>query len=97
MEDDDSSAQYDPTSGYLTVTLTKEKSGELFRDLDLLAKLLAPRKTAKKTANIEVISSSSDTENQLNGLTSRVGALSLDGDDISDGQSVELRSSHRAN
>ena len=51
-------------------TLTKEKSGELFRDLDLLAKLLAPRKTTKITTNIEVISSSSDTENQLNGPSS---------------------------
>ena len=42
-EDDASSARYDPSNGYLIVTLTKEVPGEHFEDLDLLAKLLAPR------------------------------------------------------
>ncbi|KAF5365617.1 hypothetical protein D9758_003180 [Tetrapyrgos nigripes] len=45
IEDDASSAKYDPGSGYLTVTLTKQVKGEEFKDLDLLAKLLAPRPT----------------------------------------------------
>lgn len=42
IEDEDSSAKYDPGTGYLTVTLTKETKGEDFRDLDMLAKLLVP-------------------------------------------------------
>ncbi|KAI0807205.1 SHQ1-domain-containing protein [Fomes fomentarius] len=43
VENDASSAVYDPSTGYLTVTLTKEVPGQDFKDLDLLAKLLAPR------------------------------------------------------
>ena len=35
LEDDQSSANYDPSSGTLTVTLTKEHPGEIFDDLDL--------------------------------------------------------------
>jgi protein SHQ1 len=46
LEDDDSSASYDPSSGTLTVRLTKETKGTHFPDLDLLAKLLAPRSAA---------------------------------------------------
>lgn len=42
VEDDHSSAQYDPSSAYLTIVLTKEVPGEHFEDLDLLARLLAP-------------------------------------------------------
>lgn len=42
VEDDESRAQYDPSSGYLTIVLTKEVPGEHFKDLDLLAQLLAP-------------------------------------------------------
>ncbi|KAI0315850.1 SHQ1-domain-containing protein [Amylostereum chailletii] len=60
LEDDDSSAVYDPSSGYLTVTLTKENKGQNFPDLDLLAKLLAPRAAASETPQgptIEVVSS----------------------------------------
>ena len=41
-EDDESDARYDPGSGYLTVTVSKETRGEYFRDLDVLARLLAP-------------------------------------------------------
>ncbi|KAG9102647.1 hypothetical protein FRC06_001521 [Ceratobasidium sp. 370] len=46
LEDDESSAAYDPASGTLTVRLTKETKGAHFPDLDLLAKLLAPRSAA---------------------------------------------------
>ncbi|CAE6408282.1 unnamed protein product [Rhizoctonia solani] len=46
LEDDHSSASYDPSLGTLTVRLTKETSGVHFPDLDLLAKLLAPRSAA---------------------------------------------------
>ena len=96
LEDDDSSAQYDPSAGYLTVTLTKEKAGEAFDDLDLLAKLLAPRKTPKRTmTNIEVISSSNDTENELEDLSSKTGFLSLEDDEATDGKFQLLRMSLR--
>lgn len=44
IEDDDSSAVYDADQGYLTVTLTKSTPGEDFKDLDVLARLLAPPK-----------------------------------------------------
>ncbi|KAH7340356.1 SHQ1 protein-domain-containing protein [Rhizoctonia solani] len=46
LEDDDSAASYDPSSGTLTVRLTKEIRGTHYPDLDLLAKLLAPRSAA---------------------------------------------------
>ncbi|KAG8903329.1 hypothetical protein FRB99_003432 [Tulasnella sp. 403] len=51
VEDDDSFARYDPSSGYLTVKLTKETKGEDFKDLDLLAKLLAPQGTTRQADN----------------------------------------------
>src|SRR6266446_2873347 len=41
VEDDQSSAVYDPASGYLTLALTTLNRGENFPDLDLLSKLLA--------------------------------------------------------
>ncbi|EMD38592.1 hypothetical protein CERSUDRAFT_153557 [Gelatoporia subvermispora B] len=69
VEDDNSSAAYDPGTGYLTVTLSKEVKGQEFKDLDLLAKLLAPRPTAQKiTPVIEVLDShdaSVDDEDEL--------------------------------
>ncbi|KIO18512.1 hypothetical protein M407DRAFT_225511 [Tulasnella calospora MUT 4182] len=46
VEDDDSYARYDPSTGYLTVKLSKETRGEDFGDLDLLARLLAPRSSS---------------------------------------------------
>ena len=42
LEYDASSAQYDPGSGNLTVTLAKAVKGQKFDDLDPLAKLPAP-------------------------------------------------------
>lgn len=51
---------YDPASGYLTVTLKKEQKGEDFPDLDLLAKLLAPRPSTQAQPQgplIEVLAS----------------------------------------
>jgi hypothetical protein len=47
VEDDESSAQYDPSSGYLTIILTKEVPAEHFKDLDLLAQLLTPSTGSK--------------------------------------------------
>ena len=72
VEDDESAAKYDPSSGYLTVTLSKVVKGREFRDLDLLAKLLAPRPT-KQTPQIEIISS--DT---VDDLTEKAESLTLE-------------------
>lgn len=77
--EDASSARYDPGSGYLTVTLTKAMPGEDFEDMDLLAKLLAPRRseTVPRGPLIEVVGSQEgvfpDDE-----LTARAAELSLD-------------------
>ncbi|KAF8968360.1 SHQ1 protein-domain-containing protein [Flammula alnicola] len=80
LEDDNSSAKYDPSSGTLTITLTKENKGEVFDDLDLLAKLLAPRRTVQNpTPSIEVLSSECLPEDEL---VSRTEGLSLENDEI---------------
>ncbi len=58
IEDDQSSAVYDPTSGYITLTLTKLNRGENFPDLDLLGNLLAPpAQSAPRNPTIEVLDS----------------------------------------
>ncbi|KAF9050644.1 SHQ1-domain-containing protein [Hymenopellis radicata] len=54
LDDDNASATYDPGPGLITVTLTKENRGQEFKDLDLMAKLLAPR-PSKHTPLIEVL------------------------------------------
>ncbi|KAG2147152.1 SHQ1 protein-domain-containing protein [Suillus cothurnatus] len=72
LDDDQSSAIYDPSSGYLTVTLTKETKGQEFPDLDLLAKLLAPRHVeVPKQPTIEVIG-------ELEELVDLTDAISLE-------------------
>ncbi|RDB24070.1 Protein shq1 [Hypsizygus marmoreus] len=76
IEDDASSAKYDPSSGYLTITLTKENKGEEFDDLDLLAKLLAPRPSVPQPS-IEVISNE-PAASEDDDLAARTEALSLD-------------------
>ncbi|KAJ3521375.1 hypothetical protein NMY22_g12345 [Coprinellus aureogranulatus] len=75
LEDDSASAKYDAGSGYLNITLTKEQKGQYFEDLDLLAKLLAPRPTTKTTPSIEVLSSE---ESSSEGLSQKLDGLSLD-------------------
>lgn len=72
QEDDASSAHYDPSSGYLVVTLTKAVPGEYFEDLDLLAKLLAPRPgpKAERCPVIEVIND--DAVDRLSRATERL-------------------------
>lgn len=79
LEDDQSSATYDPSSGYLTVTLTKETKGQEFPDLDLLAKLLAPRHVeASKQPVIEVIGSETSSQSELEELVDLTDAISLE-------------------
>ena len=83
LEDDQSSANYDPSSGTLTVTLTKEHPGEIFDDLDLLAKLLAPRRAADKvTPSIEVVASENAAEDELVAQSER---LSLEKEELAQG------------
>ncbi|KAK1232993.1 hypothetical protein PQX77_003907 [Marasmius sp. AFHP31] len=79
VEDDASSAQYDPSSGYLTIALTKETKGQHFDDLDLLAKLLAPRPIAPpEPPRIEVLSEFSSEEAADEDLIAKTEGLSLD-------------------
>lgn len=86
LEDDQSSATYDPGSGYLTVTLTKEAKGLEFPDLDLLAKLLAPRHVeAPKQPAIEVIGSETSPQNELEELVDLTDAMSLEQREILEG------------
>ncbi|CDO70721.1 hypothetical protein BN946_scf184798.g36 [Trametes cinnabarina] len=85
VEDDASSAVYDPSTGYLTVTLTKETPGQEFKDLDLLAKLLAPRpsKTAPPVPVIEVLDSTdADLGDTDNDLVTRTQELTLEQQEI---------------
>ncbi|TFY59537.1 hypothetical protein EVJ58_g5721 [Rhodofomes roseus] len=84
--DEDASASYDASSGYLTVTLTKETPGQEFKDLDLLAKLLAPRPTEQQQPVIEVLSSedaTADAENDIDEeLAQRAQQLTLEQQEI---------------
>ncbi|KAF8631428.1 hypothetical protein AX17_005105 [Amanita inopinata Kibby_2008] len=81
LDDDASSAKYDPTTGYLEIKLTKEVKGLHFEDLDLLARLLAPRPPAA-SPSIQVLSSSTTSvDNELAGKTA---ALTLERQEILD-------------
>jgi protein SHQ1 len=65
LEDDQSSAVYDPASGYLTLTLTKQNPDQNFPDLDLLSKLLAPSpQNTGRGPTIEVLGAQ-DTRNEF--------------------------------
>ena len=66
IDDEASSAQYDPSTGNLTVALTKEVKGQEFKDLDLLATLLAPRPSTQNVPTIEVLSSDSEGSADIN-------------------------------
>ncbi|KAK0197257.1 SHQ1 protein-domain-containing protein [Armillaria mellea] len=76
LEDDKSSAAYDGGTGYLTVMLTKHTRGQEFRDLDLLAKLLAPRPSSN-AVRIEVLDSSPGDDDDL---VAKTQALSIEPD-----------------
>lgn len=88
-DDDDSAAHYDPSTGTLTVTLTKQIKGEVFEDLDLLAKLLAPRRTQTEqhTPLIEVLSSESNPEVD-DDLAAHTNRLTLERDEIEHGTHI---------
>lgn len=61
VEDDASSASYDPSSGYFTASVSKETRGQDFQDLDLLAKLLAPPPLSSDLVSPVEVLSSTDT------------------------------------
>ena len=95
LEDDASSAVYDPSTGYLTVTLTKEVPGQEFKDLDLLAKLLAPRpsKDAPPQPTIEVLDSqTSEQDDDADELVDRTRGLTLEQREILDGRQSAAKS-----
>ncbi|KAJ7240381.1 SHQ1-domain-containing protein [Mycena haematopus] len=86
VEDEQSTANYDPSSGYLTVTLTKESEGQVFPDLDLLSKLLAPR-PSQPAPLIEVVGHDDDSDlgqedDVTDELVARTNALSLEHEEI---------------
>ncbi|KAG2223282.1 hypothetical protein INT45_007008 [Circinella minor] len=70
IEDDDSTAKYDISSGKFHVRITKETKGEHFPDLDLLNKLLARRGETPNESNktkkplIEVIGGDDNEQEQ---------------------------------
>ncbi|KAJ7840862.1 SHQ1 protein-domain-containing protein [Mycena olivaceomarginata] len=68
-----------PILGVLTVTLTKEVKGQVFPDLDLLSKLLAPR-PSQPAPLIEVIGQEED--DATDDLVAQTNALSLEQDEI---------------
>ena len=80
QEDESSSAIYDPSSGYLTVTLTKAVKGQTFADLDLLSKLLASRPQPRPTPSIEVLGAPAG-EDDDNELSRRATRLTLEEND----------------
>ena len=89
LEDDESSASYDPSIGSLTVTLTKANKGQFFDDLDLLAKLLAPRRSMQDPSpSIEVLSAENRLEDDL---VTKTEALSLERGEFAEGKPLKTR------
>ena len=79
---------YDPSTGYLTVTLTKEVPDQDFKDLDLLAKLLAPRPPKEEQTQpvIEVLDTQVTTEDDdAEDLVERTQGLTLEQHEILEG------------
>lgn len=87
QEDDEASAQYDPSTGFLTVTLTKAVPGQHFDDLDLLSKLLAPRPSELRSQGplIEVLDSQNTEQSVEDELVAQTEGLSLEQNEILEG------------
>lgn len=85
LEDEDSSANYDPGSGSLTISLTKENKGENFKDLDLLAKLLAPRPSQVQNHPVVEVIGSEDNNSDDEDLANRTRHLNIDHQNFIDG------------
>jgi protein SHQ1 len=84
LQDDDeaSSARYDPGSGYLTVSLTKVVRGQEFEDLDLLTKLLAPRRSERSQGPLVEVLESRENLSDEDDLAARTSDLSLSEQEI---------------
>lgn len=95
LEDEASSATYDPGSSYLTVTLTKKTKGQEFKDLDLLAKLLAPRSSQPLSSGplIEVIGSEANPSEEEDDLVEGTQKLTLEQQEILEGVRNSLSTS----
>ncbi|KAI0928358.1 hypothetical protein AcW1_005627 [Taiwanofungus camphoratus] len=80
LGDEDASASYDAGSGYLTIAVAKEVNGQEFKDLDLLAKLLAPRPSAhiQEQPVIEVLGVEDAPSNDDDELAERTQNLTLE-------------------
>ena len=89
IEDDDSSAVYDADQGYLTVTLTKSTPGEDFKDLDVLARLLAPPKLDTSNAPTQPLIEVMDSQDG-NDDTVSLQELSQDQRDLLEGRILIL-------
>lgn len=63
VEDDDSSAKYDISSGMLSISLTKVDKGEVFEDLDLTNRLLA--RTGEVVTNNNTVGASGPPKIQV--------------------------------
>lgn len=94
LEDDASGAKYYPGSGYLTVTLTKENKGQDFPDLDMLARLLAPRPSQVVQPSIEVLSSQDDTNGDDQELVDQAEGLTLEDKELTTEQREILKGMH---
>lgn len=96
VEDETSSAVYDPATGYLTVTLTKETPGQEFKDLDMLAKLLAPPKRVEPASQptIEVLDSQDSDQISGDDLAEATERLSLDQREVLEGKDIFETLSH---
>lgn len=90
VEDETSTAVYDPATGYLTVTLTKETPGQEFKDLDMLAKLLAPPKRVEPASQptIEVLDSQDSDQISRDDLAEATERLSLDQREVLEGKDI---------
>ncbi|KAG8217555.1 SHQ1 protein-domain-containing protein [Butyriboletus roseoflavus] len=81
VEDESSTALYDPSTGYLTITLAKAVKGQIFADLDLLAKLLAPQSSRPPPAPLIEVLESSPGEDGTDELTRGATRLTLEDKD----------------
>lgn len=92
LGDEDASASYDAGSGYLTIAVAKEVNGQEFKDLDLLAKLLAPRPSAhiQEQPVIEVLGVEDAPSNDDDELAERTQNLTLEQQEFIEGKIKKL-------
>lgn len=87
-DDDTSFARYDAGSGYLTISLTKAVRGQEFEDLDLLAKLLALRRSERSQGTLVEVLDSQENVSEDDELAARTSGLSLAEQEIYEGRDL---------